>query len=150
MRLMMGLLAAAVTASMAGEASAQDALSMTPGVYKKVLENERIRVLEGTFRKGAKVDVHSHPEHLLYVLTDGALVFKPGGRTPYEMTFKAGEAFSLPAQSRALENDSDKDVRVLVVELKQPVRSASAAPRGKRVAAKGKRKPRAAATQKKR
>ena len=48
MRLMMGLLAAAVTASMAGDASAQDALSMTPGVYKKVLENERIRVLEGT------------------------------------------------------------------------------------------------------
>ena len=84
------------------------------------------------------------------MLTDGALVFKPGGRTPYEMTFKAGEAFSLPAQSRALENDSDKDVRVLVVELKQPVRSASAAPRGKRVAAKGKRKPRAAATQRKR
>jgi beta-alanine degradation protein BauB len=148
MRLMMGLLAAAVTASMAGEASAQDALSMTPGVYKKVLENERIRVLEGTFRKGAKVDVHSHPEHLLYVLTDGALVFKPGGRTPYEMTFKAGEAFSLPAQSRALENDSEKDIRVLVVELKAPVRTASASPRGKRVSSRAKRKPRAAVQKK--
>src|SRR5262245_63057677 len=95
MRLMMGLLAAALAAAMAGKASAQDALSMTPGVYKKVLENDRMRVLEGTFRKGAKVGVHSHPEHLLYVLTDGALVFKPDGRTPYEMTFKAGEAFSL-------------------------------------------------------
>jgi quercetin dioxygenase-like cupin family protein len=143
MRRIMGLLAAAL-AAVAWEASAQDALSVGPTIYKKVLENDRMRVLEGNFRKGAKVAVHSHPEHLLYVLTDGALVFKPGGRTPYEMSFKAGEAFSLPAQSRALENDSDKDVRVLVVELKQPVRTASASPRGKRVSSKGKRKPRAA------
>jgi quercetin dioxygenase-like cupin family protein len=142
MRRMIGLLAAAL-AAVAWEASAQDALSVGPTIYKKVLENDRMRVLEGNFRKGAKIGVHSHPDHLLYVLTDGALVFKPGGRTPYEMTFKAGEAFSLPAQSRALENDSEKDIRVLVVELKQPVRSASASPRGKRVSSRGKRKPRA-------
>jgi quercetin dioxygenase-like cupin family protein len=141
MRRILGVLAVAL-ATVACEANAQDALSVGPGIYKKVLENDRVRVLEGNFRKGAKIGVHAHPDHLLYVLTDGALVFKPGGRTPYEMTFKAGEAFSLPAQTRALENDSDKDIRVLVVELKQPVRTASASPRGKRVSPKGKRKPR--------
>jgi beta-alanine degradation protein BauB len=141
MRRILGVLAVALAAA-ACEASAQDALSVGPGIYKKVLENDRVRVLEGNFRKGAKIGVHAHPDHLLYVLTDGALVFKPGGRTPYEMTFKAGEAFSLPAQTRALENDSDKDIRVLVVELKQPVRTASASPRGKRASPKGKRKPR--------
>jgi len=142
MRRIMGVLALAL-AAVSWEASAQDALSVGSGIYRKVLENDRMRVLEGTFRKGVKLGVHSHPEHLLYVLSDGALVFKPGGRTPYEMTFKAGEAYSLPAQSRALENDGDKDVRVLVVELKQPVRTAGASPRGKRASSKGKRKPRA-------
>jgi beta-alanine degradation protein BauB len=141
MRRILGVLAVAL-ATIACEASAQDALSVGPGIYKKVLENDRLRVLEGNFRKGAKIGAHAHPDHLLYVLTDGALVFKQGGRTPYEMTFKAGEAFSLPAQTRALENDSDKDIRVLVVELKQPVRTASASPRGKRASPKGKRKPR--------
>ena len=141
MRGITGLLAAALAMATCA-ASAQDALSVGPGIFKKVLENDRMRVLEGNFRKGAKIGVHSHPDHLLYVLTDGALVFKPGGRTPYEMTFKAGEAFSLPAQSRALENDSDKDIRVLVIELKQPVRTASAPPRGKRLASKVKRTPR--------
>ena len=50
MRLMMGLPGAALAAAMAGAASAQDALSITPGVYRKVLENDRMRVLEGTFR----------------------------------------------------------------------------------------------------
>jgi quercetin dioxygenase-like cupin family protein len=147
MRRMIGLLAA-VFAAVTGEASAQDALSVGPTIYKKVLENDRMRVLEGNFRKGARIGVHSHPDHLLYVLTDGALVFKPGGRTPYEMTFKAGEAFSLPAQSRALENDSEKDIRVLVVELKAPVRTASASPHGKRVSSRAKRKPRAAVQKK--
>ena len=137
---------AALLAALVCDAKAQDAVTVGPTIYKKVLENDRMRVLEGNFKRGAKIGAHSHPDHLLYVLTDGALVFKPGGRTPYEMTFKAGEAFSLPAQTRALENDSDKDVRVLVVELKQPVRTASAPPRGKRAAAKGKgkRKPRPA------
>jgi quercetin dioxygenase-like cupin family protein len=141
MRGITGLLAAALATATCA-ASAQDALSVGPGIYKKVLENDRMRVLEGNFRKGAKIGVHAHPDHLLYVLTDGALVFKPSGRTPYEMTFKAGEAFSLPAQSRALENDSDKDIRVLLIELKQPVRTASAPPRGKRLASKAKHKPR--------
>jgi quercetin dioxygenase-like cupin family protein len=144
-------LLAALLAVTACPATAQDAVTVGPTIYKKVLENDRMRVLEGNFKRGAKLGVHSHPDHLLYVLTDGALVFKPGGRTPYEMTFKAGEAFSLPAQTRALENDSDKDIRVLVVELKQPVRTASAPPRGKRVASKGKgkRKARPAAPRKK-
>lgn len=111
---------------------AQDALTVGPNVYKKVLENNRMRVLEGTFKPGAKLGVHSHPDHLLYVLTDGSLTFKPAGRTPFEMTFKSGEAFSLPAQARAAENDGDKDVRVLVVELKLPATSARPAARGKR------------------
>jgi beta-alanine degradation protein BauB len=149
MRRIVGLLTV-VLAVPASQASAQDALTVGPTIYKKVLENDRMRVLEGNFKRGAKIGVHSHPDHLLYVLTDGALVFKSGGRTPYEMTFKAGEAFSLPAQSRALENDSDKDIRVLVVELKQPVRTASASPRGKRASSKGKRKPRAVVVRKRR
>ena len=131
------LLAAAFVAApftaMSFKALAQDALAVGPNVYKKVLENNRIRVLEGTFKPGAKLSVHSHPDHLLYVLTDGSLTFKPSGRTPFEMTFKAGEAFSLPAQARAAENDGDKDVRVLVVELKSPAPSARPAARGKRV-----------------
>lgn len=101
-------------------AHAQDALTAGPGVYKKVMENARVRVLEATFKPGAKVGLHSHPEHIFYMLTDGTLVIKPPGRTAYEMTFVAGEASYLPATTRALENDGDKAVRALIVELKTP------------------------------
>jgi quercetin dioxygenase-like cupin family protein len=134
------LVVAGGLACLAMAARAQDALTAAPNIYKKVLENERLRVLEGTFKPGAKTGRHSHPEHLLYILTDGALVFKQEGKTPYEMTFKKGEAYSLAAQTLAAENDSDKEVRILVVELKQPVRTASQPVRGKRPAAKGKAK----------
>lgn len=107
-----------------GLASAQDALQVGEGVYKKVLENERIRVLEASFKPGAKVGVHSHPDHLLYMLTDGSLTLKPSGRTPYEITFTRGEALWLPAQSRGAENDGEKTVRALIVEFKTATRTA--------------------------
>lgn len=101
-------------------AAAQDAVSVAPTVFKKVLENERIRVLEATYRPGTKVPAHSHPEHLFYMLSGGTLVMRPAGRTAYEMPFKAGEALYLPAQTRATENDGNATVRALIVELKGP------------------------------
>ena len=125
-------LAVAVVAG-AGAARAQDALSAGPGIFKKVLETDRVRILEANFKPGAKAGVHSVPDHILYMLTDGTLVLKPAGRTPYEMTFTPGEALSLPAQTRGLENDGEKPVRALLVELKGSART------GARVAAAGKR-----------
>jgi quercetin dioxygenase-like cupin family protein len=93
-------------------------LKVAPDIYRKLVENNHMRVLEATLKPGAKVGLHTHPEHLLYVLSDGTLVIKIQGKTPYEMTFKAGDAFLLPAQTRATENSGNKTVRVLVVELK--------------------------------
>ena len=135
------LLASIALAATPSLAQAQDPLTVGPAIYKRILENDRVRVLEARFKPGAKMGMHSHPDHLLYMLTDGSLIFKPPGKTPFEITLNAGEALWLPAQSRAAENDGDKEVRALVVELKQPVRvAAGKAARGKRVVAKGKRK----------
>ena len=117
----------------------QDAVSVGPNVYRKVLENPRVRVLAAEFKPGAKIGTHSHPDHLLYMLSDGILIIKPVGRTPYEMTFTAGQALWLLGQSRAAENDGDKPVKALVVEMKPPppvIRKA----RGKRAVAKVVRK----------
>lgn len=121
------LLAALLSAPVA--AQAQDALTIAPTVFKQVMDNNRIRVLEATFKPGEQVSLHSHPDHMIYMLTPGTLVIKPPGRTPYEMTSKIGEAIYLAAQARALENAGDKIVRVLIVELKAA--SPASARRGK-------------------
>ena len=81
------------------------------------------------FKPGAKTPASAHPSSFAYALTDGALVFAPPGRTPYELTFKAGEALWLP-QSTAAANETNQEVRVLVVELK------ARAPSGRRGKAK--------------
>jgi quercetin dioxygenase-like cupin family protein len=119
-------------------AFAQPAKEASGEVYKLKLENDRVRVYEATFKPGAKMPVHNFPNHLIYMVTDGTLVFEPAGRTGYEMTFKAGETQWFPAQARAMENDSDQEVRLLVVEVKEgAVASRGVKARGK---AKGKRK----------
>jgi hypothetical protein len=99
-------------------AAAEDALAVAPGVYRKLMENNRVRVLEANFKPRDKIGLHEQGDHMFYVLTDGTLVLKPPGRTPYEMTFKAGESFWLPAQTRAIENDSGASIKALIVEVK--------------------------------
>jgi quercetin dioxygenase-like cupin family protein len=110
---------------------------------KSLLENEQMRVVEIRFKPGAKTATLSHPNRFVYALTDGALVFSPPGKTPYELSFKSGEALWLPAESTATENDSDKDVRTLVVEMKGGARvsplAAGAMAKGKAAKSKGKK-----------
>ena len=63
-------------------------------------------------KAGAKVASQTFPNTFLYALTDGALVFSPPGRTPYELTFKAGEALWLSAQQAAMANETGKDLYI--------------------------------------
>jgi quercetin dioxygenase-like cupin family protein len=124
----LALVAALLAACASVPARAVDALEAAPDIYRKLIENNHMRALEADLKPGAKVPLHSHPEHLLYLLTPGTLVIKVQGKTPYEMTFKAGDVFMLPAQTRATENNTDKTIRMLVVELK----SAAASPTPRR------------------
>ncbi len=128
------ILAAAALVYGFGSAHAQNS-----DAAKVVLENEQVRVIEMRFKPGMKLDTTSHPNRFIYGLSDGALLFSPPGRTPYELSFKAGEALWLPAQAMATQNEGDKEVRALVVELKDlrvkgnraaPAKSAKAAGRG--------------------
>jgi len=141
-RVSVGLLCAMLIGGTPGWA--QDAVKTAPNVFRLVLDNPRVRVIEARFRPGEKVPVHSLPDHLFYMLDDGTLVLKPSGRTAYEMTLKAGEALFLPAQTRAAENDSDKTIRALIVEFKAgapaSARSGTAAKRKGGVRARGKGK----------
>jgi len=121
--------------ALAGYALAQDSGPRSGSLYRQVMDNERVRVFQANFKPGDKLPSRNYPTHLLVTLTDGTLVFTPADRTGYEVSFKAGETMWFPPLTRATENDSDKEVRVLVVEFKD-----GAAPRA--VAAKGKSKAR--------
>jgi hypothetical protein len=132
------LLAAVMLLALAGSIAAQDRTT-GGGIYKQVLDNERVRVFQANFKPGDKLPTRHYPNHLIYTLTDGTLVFAPAGRTAYEVNFKAGEAMWFPPLARATENDSDREVRMLVVEFKETTAARPAKARGK---SKGKARPR--------
>jgi ketosteroid isomerase-like protein/quercetin dioxygenase-like cupin family protein len=98
---------------------AQDAAKVGPDVYKCILENDMVRVCEVTFKPGASVAVHSHPQHLVYVITPGKLKITPVGAAPVEVDFKPGQAVWSPAETHSAINAGKTELRGLVVELKE-------------------------------
>jgi hypothetical protein len=96
-----------------------------PDSYRVVMENDRMRMIEVHIKAHSKVNVDSpaNRERFLYMLSDGALILAPPGKTPYEFALHAGETAVFPAVSPTVENDTDSAVRALMVEIKQPMRT---------------------------
>jgi hypothetical protein len=134
-----------------------------PDSYRVVMENDRMRMIEIHIRPHSKVNVDSpaERERFLYMLSDGALILAPPGKTPYEFALHAGETAVFPAVSPTVANDTDTAVRALMVEIKTSTRSAAAGrgkgarfakvgkSRGKFAAKGGARKPVVASTKSK-
>jgi quercetin dioxygenase-like cupin family protein len=134
------VLACALAAAQPAQVVADDKPVTPPDTTRILMENDRVRMIEFHIKPRSKVNVEAPPnrERFLYMLTDGALVLAPPGRAPYEFALHAGETVLFPAVSPTVENDSDQPVRALMVEIKQPTRSAAPEPRGKRRYAKSK------------
>ena len=99
-------------------AAAQDPVKVGPTIYKVVLENERVRVSEIHFAPGAKMPMHEHPDHFVYMMSDGKLKLSyPDGHSQ-EMDVHPGQTVWMNAETHAGENIGTTDVRGLVVELK--------------------------------
>lgn len=102
------------TAAPAGK----DPVVAGPKTYRKLEENERVRVLEVTFKPGQKVGAHAHPDHVAYVLEGGKLKITSGKEKPMEMEMAAGQAVFLPAQVHSTQNTGKTTVHAIIVELK--------------------------------
>ncbi len=101
-----------------GVAFALDPLEAGPGMYKKLFENDRVRVMEVTFNPGDKIKEHSHPDHFVTVLEPGKLkIFKPDG-SANEIELTQDQVIWIPAESHWAENTGTTRVKLLVSELK--------------------------------
>ena len=100
-------------------AMAQDPLEIGPDVYKKVFENDRVRVLEAQFKTGSKIAMHSHPDHFAYVLSPGMMRLSYPDGTTKDVELKIGDVMWLKAETHAGENIGTTEVDLLVVELKE-------------------------------
>lgn len=100
-------------------ASAQEPAVVGPTIYRQTLDNERIRVFEVTFKKGAEIAMHSHPDHAVYVIAGGKLEITLADGTKNVIDAKPGETFFLPAQAHSAKNVGKGTIRLTVTELKE-------------------------------
>ena len=98
-------------------AAAQDPVKVSPDQFKVLFENEQVRVVEFNAKPGAKSPMHSHPDHVLYIVTGGKARFTlPDGKSQ-EMDSKAGDVRWNPAGTHATESLSE--TKAILVELKK-------------------------------
>jgi len=99
-------------------ALAQDPLQVAPDHYKLLLDNERVRVLEFHGNAGDKILLHSHPDHVVYMVHGGKAKFTSGGKT-VEQDMKTGSVVFTPAETHEVEIVGPGEVHVIVIELKK-------------------------------
>ena len=95
-----------------------DPLKAASNVYKLLNENDRVRVLQVTFKPGDIAKMHHHPDHVVYALQGGKMSLTSEGKTQ-EMEIKTGNVMFLNAQDHEAKNIGSTTLDLLVVELKR-------------------------------
>ena len=94
-----------------------DMTKAAPKASRVLFENDDVRVVELNWRRGLKVEMHSHPDYFTYGIT--AIKYKstsPDGKT-VKRSIKKGEVQWYPAESHAVESTGVLG-RAIIVELK--------------------------------
>jgi quercetin dioxygenase-like cupin family protein len=102
------------------ETFAQDPVKVAPSIFRVLLENTRVRVLQEWLRPGEKEPMHSHPRAVRYALNSfkGKSTSLSGKVT--EFSAKAGQVDWSEPETHAVENTGRTTIRAIIVELKTP------------------------------
>ena len=98
---------------------AQDPTVVGGEKYKKIFENDQVRVLEASFKPGDKMPAHSHPAHVAYIVNGGKLKIIDSAGKPMESDIKPGDVIWFDPVTHSAENTGTTDLKVVVVELKK-------------------------------
>ena len=103
----------------AGSAFAQDVLKVSPATNKVLVENQYVRVLESTFKPGAKEPLHTHPAGWYYVSKAGTLKVTYANGKVEMWTPKVGEqAWMEGEEAHSAENVGKTTLQYILVEVK--------------------------------
>ena len=97
---------------------AEYAATVAPHAYKVLFENEQVRLLEVNMEPGSHTEMHSHPDNLVYILTDGKYSFTDASGEKAEFDVSPGAAFWMEATDHATDNVGNTTIRALMFEPK--------------------------------
>ena len=88
------------------------------GTTKVLLENDQVRVIQIETAPGQATPWHSHPNYLMYALTDGKLEITDKGKPANVLDIKAGDSMYLAAVTHTAKNIGTTTLKLVVTELK--------------------------------
>ncbi len=98
---------------------AQDIMKVGTGLNNKVLlDNDQVRVIEIESAPGVETTWHSHPNHVVYALSDGKLEITDKGKPAKVYEFKAGQAVYFPATTHMAKNVGTTSLKLIMTEIK--------------------------------
>ena len=101
----------------AAHVSAMDFVEAAPKQAKVLVDNDKVRVIHATFKKGDKIPMHSHPDIVVYVIKGEKIKFTNADGKVTESHNKAGDAFFRPAVTHSHEHSDGGEA--IVIELKK-------------------------------
>lgn len=109
----------ASTALQLASAHAQDVVAVSPTTNKILVENDHVRVLESTFKPGAKEGQHTHPAGWYYVTRAGKLKVSYADGKVEMWEPKIGESAWMDGEApHTAENVGKTTLQYILVEVK--------------------------------
>lgn len=96
-----------------------DPVVTNPHLYRVVMENDRVRVLEYRDQPGERTTPHRHPDSVMITLSGFRRRLVQGDRS-VDVELEPGLTRWLQAQEHAGENIGQTESHVIFVELKEP------------------------------
>ena len=97
-----------------------DPVATNPDLYRVILENDRVRVLEYMDDPGNRTSPHDHPDSVMYTLSSFRRRLY-ANEEQRDVDIAAATVAWLPAQRHAGHNIGDTPTHVIFVELKEHV-----------------------------
>ena len=102
-----------------GDANAQDPVQVSPEIYKLILDNDQVRVVEYQAGPGESDQMHSLPQRLTYTLTPVKLkVMAPDGNIT-NVEAKEGQVYWQDPVTHSIKNVGTTVAKMLIVEIKE-------------------------------
>ena len=96
-----------------------DVVMVSPGLYKVLLENEYVRVIEYSLKPGQKDNPHRHPAKTSYVISGGILRVYPENEMPFDVEeIKGTSEWSDKSGNHYVENIGKTTITILLTEIK--------------------------------
>jgi quercetin dioxygenase-like cupin family protein len=98
---------------------AQNPAKVSPDIYKVLVDNDDVTVMEITFKPGQSDKMHSHMVHTVYVIQGGRIKLTMPDGTANELDLPSGGSMHLGMTSHMATNVGDTELKLLAVEHKK-------------------------------